>query len=187
MSTPRTVKDYLNELPEPYRLVALENMRVHFEGKGKPHLFQERLKQPVADLCNAITNAFTWSHTAEGHGFWRQVSIGGTPDFPYKYIQPEKRMTSELHHDLSPRQQAYNAIDNERTYQDAKWPEHKHSALEFSVYMKDYLEELQHLCSRNDDRITGPEVMNIMRKVTAMGVACMEQHGAPLRENQIKS
>lgn len=88
------------------------------------------------------------------------------------------------------RSDIYAIIDSEREYQDSEWPgsPHNHTLLEFSVYMKDYLDELQHLISRTPDNVRSSNaVMDIMRKVTAMGIACMEIHGARERVPQIAS
>lgn len=81
---------------------------------------------------------------------------------------------------MSTRHEVYNAINSERNYQDDKWPGHVHSFEEYAVYMEDYLAELKHLLSRNDGNDKGIQLQaqSIMRKVTAMGVAAMEQNGA---------
>lgn len=85
---------------------------------------------------------------------------------------------------LIDRKEVYAAIDAEREYQN-KWDrcesEGNHSTLEFSAIMEDYLHELRHLQARNAGESVELESLHIMRKVTALGVACMEQHGAPTR------
>jgi len=82
---------------------------------------------------------------------------------------------------MSTREEVYKAIDSERNYQDSKWPGHVHSLEEYAVYMEDYLAELKHLLSRNNALDVHKQVRDIMRKVTAMGVAAMEQNGAQNR------
>lgn len=93
------------------------------------------------------------------------------------------------------RQEVYEAIDSERNYQDDRWgpylsaerdplPEHGmpagwRSLDEFVMYMQGYMNDLVHAASHSADKI---EALNIVRKVTALGVRCMEQHGAPRRE-----
>lgn len=94
----------------------------------------------------------------------------------------------------------YRAIDSERIYQDARWgrvdkivpgapPITGSSTLgegvgnrsldEFVLYMSGYMADLVKIASHtNDPR----EKLAFVRKVTALGVACMEQHGAPFRE-----
>jgi len=83
------------------------------------------------------------------------------------------------------RQEVYEAIDGERTYQ-RKWEksdsEGKHSFSEWFAYMEDYIDEAQHILAREMQQDAYPKVAHIMRKVTAMGVAAMEQLGAPRRE-----
>lgn len=89
------------------------------------------------------------------------------------------------------RREVYEAIDSERRYQRSRAEavsgsgsgEHLHSVEEFVLYMDDYLTELKHQLSRT--WIPTGEVhaaLNTLRKVTALGVAAMEQHGAPRRE-----
>lgn len=91
------------------------------------------------------------------------------------------------------RQQVYDALDSERDYQemrkkrdgengtDNNGDPRSHSPEEYLVYMQDYLNEALHVASRT----WGPEarlaIMEIVRKVTALGVANMEDNGAPQR------
>lgn len=84
------------------------------------------------------------------------------------------------------RSAVYRVIDGERKYQDQKWggPTHdqQHSIPEWLIYMRDYIEEAMHACSRLPDEEAMPLALDNIRKVTAMGVACMEIHGAPERK-----
>lgn len=86
------------------------------------------------------------------------------------------------------RQEVYAAIDSERVYQlkraleSGKTDEAPHTAEEFALYMLDYLNEAIHQMARTwtpDGKV--PAALDTIRKVTALGVACMEQHGAPRR------
>lgn len=85
------------------------------------------------------------------------------------------------------RKDVYAAIDTERDYQDRKWNPGttstggQHSVTEFLVYMRDYVDEALHHVSRNPDPGASAVALDGIRKVTALGVACMEQHGAPRR------
>jgi len=89
---------------------------------------------------------------------------------------------------MTSRNQVYEALDSERAYQIAKANKIKggeavHSPEEFIVYMEDYLREAKTQLARSwtpDGHV--PEAMDTMRKVVAMGVACMEQNGARTRE-----
>lgn len=87
----------------------------------------------------------------------------------------------------TPRSDVYAALDSERDYQDSRWnaetttSEGKHSLEEWIVYMENYLAEAKQILSRLSTQIAHPQALGIIRKVTAMGVACMEQHGAPQR------
>lgn len=80
------------------------------------------------------------------------------------------------------RSKVYQLIDGERDYQDYRWKEdimpsgtHIHTPEEWIVYMEDYLLEAKHILSRNEAPGCFKEAMDIIRKVTAMGVAAMEQ------------
>lgn len=77
----------------------------------------------------------------------------------------------------TPRNLAYRAIDSEREYQ-KKWGEKPHEVSSFILYMEHHLALARAIASS-----TSPEsaALDEIRKVTALGVACMEQHGAPLR------
>ena len=84
-----------------------------------------------------------------------------------------------------PRSEVYVAIDSERDYQERLWgpTETKglHSISEFLLYMQDYLAEAAHIVSREGKKTAYPKALEVVRKITTMGVSCMEQHGAPLR------
>ena len=81
----------------------------------------------------------------------------------------------------------YELIDSEREYQDKLWNENttasngKHSVPAWLLYMQDYLTEASHIVSRNSEPHASKKASNIIRKITAMGVSCMEQHGADYR------
>jgi len=80
------------------------------------------------------------------------------------------------------RQEVYKLIDGEREYQNERWKDdhtvsgtHVHTPEEWIVYMEDYLQEAKHILSRNSAPDCYQAAMDIIRKVTAMGVAAMEQ------------
>jgi hypothetical protein len=96
---------------------------------------------------------------------------------------------------MTSREEVYEAINSERNYQDKRWgpylsarrdplPEHGmpggwRSLDEFVLYMQGYMNELVFAASHYADK---DQALDIVRKVTALGVRCMEQHGAPRRE-----
>lgn len=67
----KTIKQWLEELPEPYRSKALKN---HAE---KPIEYLADTK--TSDLGGAIANAFAWGGTAEGYDYWRECCTGNYP------------------------------------------------------------------------------------------------------------
>jgi hypothetical protein len=89
------------------------------------------------------------------------------------------------------REDVYKLIDGERYYQQVKWNESTtdskewHSSAEWLVYMQDYLTEAMHLAARNPDPAAITMIMSNIRKITAMGVAAMEQIDTLSREREI--
>jgi hypothetical protein len=85
------------------------------------------------------------------------------------------------------RADVYKAIDGERDYQDAKWGNSLSSGIagdgarsidEFSLYIVGYAADAARLASHYAD---GQAKLAEIRKVAALCVACMEQHGVPSR------
>jgi hypothetical protein len=91
---------------------------------------------------------------------------------------------------MTTREEVYKALDSERDYQDEKWnvvtstSGGNHSIEDYMVYMEDYIAEIKHLLSRKSTQESYPIAIEIVRKVTAMGVHCMQQYGAPLRKRE---
>lgn len=88
---------------------------------------------------------------------------------------------------MTDRSEVYKALDGERDYQKVRWSEDTtstggfHSVTEFLVYMQDYVNEALHNVSREADPGASEKALHWVRKVGALAVACMEQHGAPER------
>ncbi len=93
------------------------------------------------------------------------------------------------------RAEVYEAIDGEREYQDQRWhknstpSEGQHETAAFLTYIREYLGRAELLASECADDTVAPgghrfareTALDMVRKVTALGVACMEQNGAPKR------
>lgn len=85
---------------------------------------------------------------------------------------------------------AFSVIDTERAYQNMRMvrdgstadDEHPHTPEEFLLYMEHYM----HLAREVASTVWGPEckpqLLDVMRKVVTLGVACFEQHGCPPRK-----
>lgn len=90
------------------------------------------------------------------------------------------------------RSQVYKAIDSERKYQNKIWNNHEnkkeniHSFEYWCMHIEDHIIEAKHILSRNSSDIANPIVSDIMRKIAAMAVCSMEQHGVKNR-NMIES
>ena len=80
---------------------------------------------------------------------------------------------------LSP--QAEKAIITERAHQEIKVPDRQHSVGEWLLIMEGCLDKAKQIW-----QAAGPDAdvntLHEIRQVTASGVACMNQRGAPLRE-----
>lgn len=81
------------------------------------------------------------------------------------------------------RKEVYAAIDSERDYQDEHHggPDHDylHSVDDWGHFMLLYCQQFR---GPSFDLLTNEEQLSIIRKITALGVAAMEVHGAPLRK-----
>jgi hypothetical protein len=85
------------------------------------------------------------------------------------------------------REDVYKAIDSERAYQDAgKGNAKRHASApktmspgEFILCMEQCLSDARATWYKPDG---GEACLDFVRKVSALGVHCMELHGAPLRE-----
>lgn len=84
----------------------------------------------------------------------------------------------------SARQDAFEAIEGEREHQDQKWgtlQEHPHEVGSWLTIMRKHLTDAETaFCGHGGDA----GALEAIRKVSAVGVACMEQHGAPKRRRK---
>ncbi len=84
---------------------------------------------------------------------------------------------------LTPRAEVYQVLDLERQYQNQKWANgdakhNPHSVSAWILFMEHHLQKARTLASTSADETPA---LHEIRKVTALGVVTMEQHGAPLR------
>ncbi len=81
---------------------------------------------------------------------------------------------------VATRAEVYAALDSERDYQQIRWDGHFHPPESYCLFMEDYLQQARHQASRTDfsDPMALREYLDTIRKVTALGVACMEAFGA---------
>lgn len=78
------------------------------------------------------------------------------------------------------RNEVYKLIDGEREYQERRWerPKHNHSATEYLVYVDHYVKTAFQRVSTQDGE---NGALECLRKIAALAVAAMEEHGAPPR------
>lgn len=86
------------------------------------------------------------------------------------------------------RADALAALDGEREYQDRRWnvntttSEGEHELESFFYYAEHYLGLARTALSTKAQQDAYPEALHIARKIGALMVAAMEQHGAPKRQ-----
>lgn len=93
---------------------------------------------------------------------------------------------------MTNRTEVYTAIDTERAYQNKRWNRtdsdrnaghNPHSVAEWLTYMRYYIDKGLEAVTITNDPEAETAGLEFARKVAALGVVCMEQHGAPLRAN----
>ena len=81
---------------------------------------------------------------------------------------------------MTTRQEVFESLGSERAYQNTRWaPSDDHTITEWLAYMQYYVNEGLKVQTLSSDEGAG---LPWLRKVAALGVAGMEQHGAPRRE-----
>ena len=78
---------------------------------------------------------------------------------------------------MATRQDVYSAVNDERVYQDRKWgtvEDHPHEVGAWLTVMRTLLDDAERawMTQRGDHG-----ALDELRKVVAVGIACMEQHG----------
>lgn len=79
------------------------------------------------------------------------------------------------------RMEVFEVIDEERYYQNERWPGHTHSNTEYLVYIDHYIKQGFQAASTLDGGDYGLETRNVLRKIAALAVAAMEENGAEHR------
>ena len=86
------------------------------------------------------------------------------------------------------RQEVYAVIDGERNYQDG-WKDPTltdsqgiHTVQEFLTYIQSYTNEAIEVGCRRPDRVSVEFGLHALRKIAALAVSAMEQHGVRERD-----
>lgn len=81
-----------------------------------------------------------------------------------------------------PRSEVFEAINSERSYQDALWPQGAEPMTigEEILVLGEYVMKARSAWTTE----SRPEInaLHIIRKISGIATRCMEQHGAPLRK-----
>jgi hypothetical protein len=79
---------------------------------------------------------------------------------------------------MASRKEVFAAIETERLYQIRKWGIRSHEVSAYILFIEHHLQKARAIASTmRHERAALDE----LRKVTTLGVACMEEHGAPSR------
>ncbi len=82
----------------------------------------------------------------------------------------------------------FELISQERDYHEVRRPRGTipnggyYEVGSWLTFMQDYLTEAIHQISRSEDSESIQRALETIRKITGMGVACMEQHETPARK-----
>jgi len=76
------------------------------------------------------------------------------------------------------REDVYKIIDGERDYQDVTWPGGGHRTGVDITLLHYYMHEADVALTRNSGDIPA---LHVIRKIAAIAVRCLEEHGAPPR------
>jgi hypothetical protein len=98
-----------------------------------------------------------------------------------------KAIPRHVETNVTTRDKVYEAIDSERNYQDKfVLPERQyyqtHTLGEFILMLNQYSAQAMSKWTHHSD-IEPPESLEEVRKIAAIAVRCMEQHGAPNRKS----
>lgn len=77
------------------------------------------------------------------------------------------------------REEVYKLIDGERDYQESLWPVNPLQEGEFISLLQDYVNQARAIWVREPKPCQ--QTMGMIRKIAAIAVNAMEQHGAPAR------
>jgi len=62
----KTIREHLEELPEPYRSQAISNV----EKRDNP---RDRFNIKVESISQAVNRSMNWAFTSEGYDYWENV------------------------------------------------------------------------------------------------------------------
>ena len=84
------------------------------------------------------------------------------------------------------RRAAFRAIDSERQFQESLITQAGSARAKpieaYALYITDYVRELNSQLTRNwGPGVAKAKALPTLRKIAALAVACMEEHGAPMR------
>lgn len=76
------------------------------------------------------------------------------------------------------RKDVYRVIDGERDYQDKKWIGHRHTPGEYLLYIEHHAQKAR---ERGTTEHGDYGLLEEMRKIATLCVACFEENGVPSR------
>ena len=102
----KTIYEWLNELPQPYKSQALYNFEA-FMHRGN----RQYLKTNTYDyMCQAINSAMHWEGTPQGHEYWNRIHN------EYEQIKRRDELEEEERQERERREQIQKMMDRKVTY-----------------------------------------------------------------------
>lgn len=80
------------------------------------------------------------------------------------------------------RNKVFQILSQERAYQNEKWEQPESSVPEYLHYISNYLRKAVDTLSTDECVGVCDTVLSQIRKITALGLACAEEHGVPARQ-----
>lgn len=77
------------------------------------------------------------------------------------------------------REEVYSIIDGEREYQEYKWKGHRHEVGAYITILQNYVDKSRHAWTDNNG---DEKALEEIRKIAAIAVSCMEEHGVNKRK-----
>jgi hypothetical protein len=78
------------------------------------------------------------------------------------------------------REEVYKVIDGERNYQNTKWAGHSHEVGAYLTMMRNYMTKAEYAWTDNNGELPA---LDVIRKIAAICVHCMEENGIVERKN----
>jgi hypothetical protein len=110
--------------------------------------------------------------------------LRGLPAVKYTINSLMMKQRDLIDKELKPqRNRVYHAINRERDYQNKRYPNGRHELMTWLCMIQVYVND----ALRTETHHLEPDTRHTLRKIVALGVAALEEHGCPLRSMERSS